>query len=624
MERRLVAILMADMVGYSRMMNADEAGTLTALKASGRDVLRPLVKSHRGHIIKYLGDGVMVEFASAVDAVECAVALQDEMHQANADVPEDRRLIFRIGINLGDVMVEGSDLYGDGVNVAARLESLAEPGSVFVSEAVFTQVRGKVRLEFDDLGPQSLKNISELVRVYRVIVPDAESCASSEATLPAKPSLAVLPFINMSDDPEQEFLSDGITEDIIVDLSRVSALFVIARNTAFTLKGKVVDATQAARRLKVQYLLAGSVRRAGNRVRVTVQLIDGATGGHVWAERYDREFGDVLALQDDITQNVVATLKVKLLPGESKSIADRSTSSAEAYEYYLRGRSKFLETWGSTSTMREARRLFAKAVDADPNYARAYTGLVNCDAFLWINGDPGISYEDLLAVSKKALELAPEMAEAHASRGVALYVGGQAEAAAAAFERAIQLDSLLFEAHFFYAVNCRNLGDLDRAAALFERAAELRSDDFSSLTLLANVYELQDQAELGRETARRSLIRIESTLSQRPNAAEVLGVGAATLVYLGQNARAVEWTRRAVSLEPENHTVRYNSACTYAVIGDAAAALEHLEYIVAQVPRARAWLLKIIKNDPQLNPLRERNDFKEFMARLEASLDEKA
>jgi adenylate cyclase len=434
--------------------------------------------------------------------------------------------------------------------------------------------------------------------------------------------LVVLPFVNLSTDPEQEYLSDGIAEDLIIDLSRVSALFVVSRNTAFTFKGKAIETTQIARKLNVRYLLEGSVRKAEKRVRVTAQLVDGATGGHLWAERYDREFGDVFALQDDIARSVVAALKIKLLPAERNSIADRSTSNAEAYEFYLKGRSKFFETWGSISAMKAAPELFAKAVQIDPRYARAYIGIADCDAFLWLNGDLGISYENLLVNSSKALELAPDMAEAHASCGIAQFVRGRAEEAAAAFERAIAMDSLLFEAHFFYGINCRNQGDFARAAELLERAAELRSDDFASLTLLGNVYELQGRAELCRQTARRSLIRIESTLKQRPDAAEVLGVGAATLVYLGEKVRAIEWAQRAVSLEPDNHTVRYNAACAFAVIGQANAALEHLEYIVTHVPRARAFLLKIIKNDPQFNPLRERADFREFTTRLEASVDE--
>jgi TolB-like protein len=456
---------------------------------------------------------------------------------------------------------------------------------------------------------------AEPLHVSGILEPVYAGCTSSNDTL-AKPSLAVLPFLNMSDDHEQEYFSDGITEDIIVDLSQVSALFVVARNTAFIFKRKAVDILEIARKLNVRYLLEGSVRGAGKRVRITAQLIDGTTGGHLWAERYDREFGDVLALQDDIRRNVVSALKVRLLPTEYKSIADRSTSNAEAYEYYLKGRSKFFETWGSTSTMKLARELFAKAAEIDPTYAKAYTGIANCDAFLWISGDLDVSYEDLLAMSSKALRLAPDMAEAHASRGIALWVSGEAQDAAPEFEQAVTLDAFLFEAHFFYAVNCRDRGDFDRAAALLERAAELRSDDFASLTLLANVYELQDRLELATKTARRSLIRIESTLSQRPNAAEVLGVGAATLVYLDESTRAVEWATRAISLEPNNFTVRYNTACTFAVIGEAAAALKHLEYIVSQIPRARSWLLKMIKNDPQFALLHDLSDYQAFMERL--------
>jgi adenylate cyclase len=617
MERRLAATLMADVVGYSRLMSADEAETLAALEIRRKTILDPLLARHHGRLVKSMGDGVLLEFASAVNAVECGVALQAATQAANEVLPEDQRIVLRVGINLGDVMVEGDDLFGDGINVAARLEALAEPGSVFISEIVFSQVRNRVPLEFDDLGLKTLKNIPESVRVYRV---SRSAAASAYAeTVQSKPSVLVLPFTNMSGDPEQEYFSDGITEDIITDLSQVSALFVVARHTAFTFKGKAVEVAEVGRRLNVRYLIEGSVRRAGKRVRITAQLVDGKTGGHVWAERYDREFGDVFALQDDITKSVVEALKVRLLPAELKTISDRSTSDSQAYEYYLRGRSKFHESWGSIATLRSARKLFAKAAEIDPGYAKAYTGIADCDAFLWINGDLGISFGELLAISTKALELAPNMAEAHASRGMALYVAGRAEEVPAPFERAIQLDPLLFGAHFFYAVNCKDRGEFDRAAALFERAAELRFDDFASLTLLANVYEAQGRYELSRETARRSLIRIESTLNQRPDAAEVLGVGAATLVYLGQQKRAVEWAKRSVSLEPGNFTIRYNAACTYAVTGDADAALEHLEYLYEHVPRARLWLLKIITTDPQMNPLRSRADFQEFMKRLEAN-----
>src|SRR5215470_1462320 len=327
-------------------MQLDEAGTLAALKARRKKILEPLVAKHHGRIVKFMGDGVLVEFASAVNAVACAGELQESMHDANKELPEIRRIVLRVGVNVGDVMVEGSDLYGDGINIAARLERLANPGEVLLSQVAFGQVRGKVGFRFDDLGEKVLKNIAEPVRVYRlsgsVATTDQPSRSASQ---PSKLSLAVLPFTNMSGDPEQEYFSDGITEDIITDLSRVSALFVTARHTAFIFKGKTVAIIDAARQLNVAYILEGSVRKAGNRVRITAQLLDGATGDHIWAERYDRDLVDIFAVQDEIAKAVAASLKVKLLPEELETIVDRSTSNADAYEYYLQGRAKFHEGW---------------------------------------------------------------------------------------------------------------------------------------------------------------------------------------------------------------------------------------------------------------------------------------
>jgi len=374
--RRLAAILIADVVGYSRLMSRDEAGTLHALTIRNNTILAPLLAEHRGRLVKSMGDGVLVEFVSAVDAVECAMAYQSATRRANGIVAEDRRILVRIGINLGDVMVEDGDLFGEGVNVAARLEALAEPGSVVVSQIVVSQVRGRVKFQFDDLGVKDLKHIAEPVRVYRVSAP-----ASSSDAVPrndnqsSKPSLAILPFANLSGSAEQDYFSDGITEDIITDLSQVSALSVVSSRMAFTFKGRQIELSQAAHKLNVRYLLEGSVRRAGGRVRITAQLVDSVTGSHLWAERYDRELGDVFALQDDITRCVVAALRVKLLPAESTSVADRSTSNAVAYELYLKGRAKFFQSWGNVAMLKSARELFTKAVEADPGYARAYTGV---------------------------------------------------------------------------------------------------------------------------------------------------------------------------------------------------------------------------------------------------------
>jgi adenylate cyclase len=312
-QRRLAAILAADVVGYSRMMQADEAGTLAVLKSRRTEILQPLVSKHYGRIIKVMGDGVLVEFASAVEAVSCAVALQEAMAVANEDAEESRRIVLRIGVNLGDVIVEGSDLYGDGVNIAARLEASAGPGDVCVSQTVFDHVRGKVRLAFDDLGERHLKNIPEPVRLYKIsqrtLSPDAMRGDRKES---ATPAIAVLPFTNMSGDQDQDYFSDGITEDIITELSRFRNLAVIARNSSFAYKGRAVNLSTIARELRVDYVLEGSVRRVGQHVRVTVQLIQASSGSHVWAQRYDRELTDIFAVQDEISQSIVGTMAVEL------------------------------------------------------------------------------------------------------------------------------------------------------------------------------------------------------------------------------------------------------------------------------------------------------------------------
>jgi TolB-like protein/class 3 adenylate cyclase len=308
-ERRLAAILAADVAGYSRLMGADEEGTLAALKALRRELIDPKVKEHRGRIVKTTGDGLLVEFASVIDAVRCAVEIQRDMADRNADVPPERRIEFRVGINIGDIIIDEGDIYGDGVNVAARLEALAEPGAICVSRMVRDQVRDKLDFAFDDRGEQQVKNIARPVRVF-LVRPGAAGPASPGPTLgkapaPEKPSIAVLPFQNMSGDPEQEYFADGVVEDIITALSRNRAFFVISRNTTFTYKGPAVDVAKVARELGVRYALEGSVRRGGNRVRITAQLIDATTGHHLWADRYDRELADVFAVQDEIARTII-------------------------------------------------------------------------------------------------------------------------------------------------------------------------------------------------------------------------------------------------------------------------------------------------------------------------------
>src|SRR6478672_10161315 len=329
MERRLTAILAADVVGYSRLMTIDEGGTLATLKSLRNNLVNPKISEHNGRIVKLTGDGMLIEFPSVVSAVACAVDIQSAMRTRNA-TETAARIEFRIGVNLGDIIVEDGDIFGDGVNVAARLESIAPVGGIAVSQSVRDHVGKRLDLVFEDMGERRLKNIEAPIRVYSISI-DRPSTDGAASVGRERPSIAVLPFVNMSGDPEQEYFSDGITEDIITDLSKVSLLKVLSRNTVFTFKGKSVDIGQIARQLKVGHVLEGSVRKAGGRVRITAQLID-AADSHVWAERFDRDLSDIFALQDEISEAIVAALKIKLLPEEKKAIETRSTHNPDAYQ----------------------------------------------------------------------------------------------------------------------------------------------------------------------------------------------------------------------------------------------------------------------------------------------------
>ena len=341
MERRLAAIFTADVAGYSRLVGADEEGTLARLRAHRRELIDPKITEHQGRIVKTTGDGVLAEFASPVKAVSCAVEVQHGMPDRNAGVPREQRIEFRIGINLGDVIVEEGDIYGDGVNVAARLESIAEPGAVYLSRAVRDFVRDQPELVLEDLGERALKNIAKPVQVFRIGAPVRAAGMPQVAApplVPDKPSIAVLPFTNMSGDAEQEYFSDGMTEDLITDLSKVSSLFVIARNSSFAYKAKSVKVQDIGRDLGVRFVLEGGIRKAGNRVRITAQLIDATSGGHLWADRFDRDLTDIFATQDEVVEKIVRALAVKLTHGEERRLGRRGTSNVEAYETWLRAR----------------------------------------------------------------------------------------------------------------------------------------------------------------------------------------------------------------------------------------------------------------------------------------------
>ncbi len=413
-QRRLAAILAADVVGYSRLMERDEAGTLGALKDRRKSVLNPLVAKHQGRIFKTTGDGVLIEFASAVNALECAVALQAGMAAANGDSAEDRRIVLRVGINLGDVMVEGSDLYGDGVNIAARLEGLAEPGGVLLSGTAHDHVRNKVKLGFEDLGAQSLKNISEPVRTYRVI---GSAAASHPVPGPAaaKLSIAVLPFTNMSGDAEQQYFSDGITEDIITELSRFRQISVIARHSSFQFRDSGGDVRRVGRELGVGYVLEGSVRRTGARIRITAQLVDAVTGNHLWAERYDRALDDIFAVQDEVVRTIVATLHGKMEDAGAQVAKRKHPENLAAYDYLLRG---FAHHQRQTrDDLALARPLLEKAIAIDPDFAVAYAYLALVDRAEWdLVGSPAL-LDRALANAQRAVALDDDDGRCHVILG---------------------------------------------------------------------------------------------------------------------------------------------------------------------------------------------------------------
>ena len=484
-ERRLAAILAADVAGYSRLMGNDEEGTLAALKAYRRELIDPKVAEHRGRIVKTTGDGALIEFASAVDATRCAMEIQRAMAERSAAIPEDRRIEFRIGINVGDIIIDESDIYGDGVNIAARVESLARPGAICLSENAYNQIKGKLALDVSDMGEQHLKNIAQPVRVYSVRpggAPERPALA-----LPDKPSIAVLPFQNMSGDSEQEYFADGVVEDIITALSRLRWLFVIARNSSFTYKGRAVDVKQVGRELGVRYVLEGSVRKAANRVRVTGQLIDVSTGTHLWGDRFEGALEDIFDLQDQVTASVVGAIAPQLEHAEIERAKRKPTESLDAYDFFLRGMASY---YGRTQeAINEALPLFYKTIELDPNFASAYGMAAWCYAWRKINGwmtDRAQEIAETERLARRAAEVGPDDAVALSRGAHALaYVVGDLDAAATFVDRALVLNPNLAGAWYASGWVRVFLGESDVAIKHFAQAMRLSPLDPHSIGMQA-------------------------------------------------------------------------------------------------------------------------------------------
>jgi adenylate cyclase len=485
-ERRLAAILAADVAGSCRLIGIDEEGTLARLKALRRTLFDPKIAEHHGRIVKNTGDGAIAEFGSVVDAVRCADEIQRGIAEQNIDVPQDKRIELRIGIHVGDIIIEENDIFGDGVNIAVRLEGIAEPGGISISDDARRQIRGKVDVTFEDLGSQSLKNIAEPMRVWRVpygrAVPAVPTClrVDDALALPNKPSIAVLPFTNLSSDPEQEYFADGMVDDIITALSHFKALFVIARNSSFTYKGRAVDVKQVGRELGVRYVLEGSVRKAANRVRITGQLVDTATGAHLWADRFDGGLGDIFDLQDLVTESVVGAIAPVVEKAEIERAKRKPTDSLDAYALYLRGLARLYQ-YGSRQANDEALRLFKSAIELDPDFASAYGRAASCYHFAKVNGwfsDTANEIAEVKRLAQRAVELGKDDATALAAGGHALaYVVLDLEVGAALIDRALVLNSNSAEAWHYGGWAKTFLGEHEAAIERFARALRLSPFD---------------------------------------------------------------------------------------------------------------------------------------------------
>ena len=600
MERRLTAILAADVVGYSRLMGADEAGTLAAVRAIRSELIERKIAEHQGRIVKLMGDGILAEFPSVVEAVSCAVQIQRGLRERNVDLSSDRCLQFRIGVNLGDVIVEGDDIHGDGVNIATRLQSIAPPGGIATSQSVRDHVGNRLSVAFEDRGEQQLKNIENPVRVYDVLLHAPTQHEGRTEMREDRPSVAVLPFTNMSGDPEQEYFSDGITEDIITDLSKISGLSVIARHSAFSYKGKPLKIQQVGRELGAAFVVEGSVRKAGTRVRVTGQLVRCDDSSHIWADRFDRDLTDIFTIQDEITQAIVEQLKVKLLPKEKTALAKSQTGNVEAYTFYLRGREFFYRH--SKHFFVLARRMFEKAVELDPHYARAHAGIADCDSFLFLHyNDTEIKTADILARTETALALDNAVAEAHASRGVALSAANRYHEAVREFEQAIALDPNSYDAHYLFARAYFSHGEIERAAKHFERAAEIRPHDYQCPCLLIHVYRSLGGHQESLAAARTGVTLAEEELARHPEDPRPAHLGIAALIELGENDRARDWIARALAIDPDDPLTQYNVACGYTKLGEIEPALDLLERSLKRSgPERRAW----VKQDSDFDALR--------------------
>jgi adenylate cyclase len=583
MQRKLAAILSADLANYSGQMEADEAGTLDRVKEGRTKVVEPQVAAHGGRIFKLMGDGLLAEFASVVQAVNCALAIQGEMTKVDSDKEDDRHARYRIGINVGDVIIEGDDIYGDGVNVASRLQMLAPEGGIALSRMVRDQVQGKMSCVFEDLGEHTVKNIERPIHVFAVRALEAQRDARAVGE-PSKLSICVLPFANISDDPQQEYFSDGITEDIITDLSKVSALRVIARNNSFQFKGKSIDTKQVGRQLNVSHLLEGSVRKVGRRVRITAQLIEARTGSHLWAERYDRDLDDIFALQDEISAAIVKALRLKLLPEEKSAIAQRGTANPDAYDLYKMARQLYLgQRFPTTFDTDAIIRICENAIKIDPNYALPWAHLAWAQA---VRGQYAEAPPDTgLSTAEHAIALDNSLADAHMARGLVLTYMRQFNEAERELKFALDLDPESPGANYTFALLMSRTGRASEAIPYFKAATASFPNDSAPAANLTLTYLHLGDMEGTRESAKLLLARCQKELEQNAISLIPTTYLPIALAALGEKERAVDAIRRTQLLFPDEPIGGVFSAIAYDLMGDPDEALSIMKTILEKVDR---------------------------------------
>ncbi len=569
-DRRLAAILAGDVAGYSRLMGADEEGTLSRLNAHRREFLEPKIAEHRGRIVKRIGDGVLIEFASAVDAVRCAVEIQKGMIERNASVPQEKRIEIRYGVHIGDIIIEEGDIFGDGVNIAARLEGIAQPGGICISDDAYRQVRGKLDVDFLDAGEQELKNIARPVRVYQLQL-GSGSTEAPALVLPHKPSIAVLPFQNLSGDPDQEYFADGMVEDIITGLSRIKWLFVIARNSTFTYKGRLVDVKQVGRELGVRYVLEGSVRKAADRVRITGQLIDASTGAHVWAERYDRRLEDLFALQDEITLSVVGAIEPSLRDAEIERVKRKRPDSLDAYDLVLRAIPHVYVAMPEEAA--KAVPLLEKALALEPSYAGAHGLLAWCHEILFVRA--GLKEENRVAAISHARAAITNGRDDATALALGAFATGMVEhnraTAIEAFERALALSPSSAFTLFLGCIVMAYGGEAERAIDWGTRALRVSPIDrlaYTAQHVIALAHFLRGRYAEAESYARRAI-------QSNPSFSVAHSLLAAILAKLGRIEDAKMAAMQVLALQPS-----FSSSGTCTALG--------IVPVLAE-PLAQAW-----------------------------------